>query len=270
MEQNNINVSTHTHTHTLYKGDCLEIMERLIEQGVKVDLILCDPPYGTTACKWDSVIPLEEMWNKLKKLRKDDGTPIILFNSEPFGSLLRASNIKEFKFDWLWNKNSAGNILVAKYQPLKITENISVFSKGKCNYYPIFEYGHKDRTKEKPISKKTDLFSGIKSGQFKHSDKNKPADARYPKNIIEVSKQSTECCNSKALHPTQKPVTLLEYLIKSHCNEDDTVLDFTMGSGSTGEACLKTNRNFIGIEQDDKYFEIAKNRIENTYNELNN
>lgn len=245
----------------LYQGDCLEVMDKLIADGIKVDAIITDPPYGTTACKWDSVIPFEPMWDKLKKLRKDDNTPIILFNSEPFGSLLRASNIKEFKFDWLWNKNSAGNILVAKYQPLKITENMSVFSKGKCNYYPIFEYGHKDRTKEKPISKKTDLFSGIKSGQFEHSDKNKPADARYPKNIIEVSKQSTECCNSKAVHTTQKPVALLEYLINSHSNEGDTVLDFTMGSGSTGVACVNTNRNFIGIELDENYFKIAEQRI---------
>lgn len=245
----------------LFKGDCLEIMDRLIEDGIKVDLILCDPPYGTTACKWDSIIPLDEMWDKLKSLRRNNNTPTLLFNSEPFGSVLRISNLKEYKFDWIWDKKSAGNVLVAKYQPLKNTENISVFSKSKCNYNPIFEYGHKDRTKEKPVSKKSDLFSEIKSGEFIHSAKNKPADARYPKNIIEVSKQASECCNSKALHPTQKPIELLEYLIKTHSNEDDVVLDFTMGSGSTGVACLKTNRNFIGIEKDEKYYNIAYNRI---------
>lgn len=247
--------------YRLFKGDCLEIMDRLIEDGVKVDLILCDPPYGTTNCKWDVVIPLDEMWNRLKSLRRNDNTPTILFNSEPFGSVLRVSNLKEYKFDWIWNKKSAGNIMVAKYQPLKNTENISVFSKSRCNYNPIFEYGHKDRTKEKTGIKKTDLFSGIKSGKFICSTKNKPADARYPKNIIEVSKQSSECCNSKALHPTQKPVELLEYLIKTHSNENDLVLDFTMGSGSTGVACLRTNRNFIGIELDEKYYNIACNRI---------
>lgn len=252
---------------SLFKGDCLEIMDKLIKDGVKVDLILCDPPYGTTNCKWDSVIPLDEMWARLKLLRRNDNTPIILFNSEPFGSVLRVSNLKEYKFDWIWDKKSAGNVLVAKYQPLKNTENISVFSKAKCNYYPIFEYGHKDRTKEKPTSKKTDLFSGIKSGEFIHTDKNKPADARYPKNIIEVSKQSSECCNSKALHPTQKPIELLEYLIKTHSKENDIVLDFTMGSGSTGVACLNTNRRFIGIELDDKYFDIACNRISECLND---
>ena len=197
------------------------------------------------------------MWDRLRLLRRNDNTPTILFNSEPFGSVLRVSNLKEYKFDWIWDKKSAGNLLVAKYQPLKNTENISVFSKAKCNYYPIFEYCHKDRTKEKPISKKTDLFSGIKSGQFIHTAKNKPADARYPKNIIEISKQSSECCNSKALHPTQKPIELLEYLIKTHSKENDIVLDFTMGSGSTGVACLNTNRRFIGIELDDKYYDIA-------------
>ena len=245
----------------LFKGDCLEIMDRLIEEGIKVDLILCDPPYGTTNCKWDTVIPLDKMWDRLKLLRRNDNTPTILFNSEPFGSVLRVSNLKEYKFDWIWDKKSAGNILVAKYQPLKNTENISVFSKSKCNYNPIFEYGHKDRTKEKPGTKKSDLYSGIKSGKFFNSTKNKPADARYPKNIIEVSKQSSECCNSKALHPTQKPIELLEYLIKTHSKENDIVLDFTMGSGSTGVACLNTNRRFIGIELDDKYYDIACNRI---------
>lgn len=252
----------------LFKGDCLEAMDKLIEEGIKVDLILCDPPYGVVSCKWDSIIPLEEMWSKLKKLRKNDNTPILLFNSEPFGSLLRVSNIKEYKFDWIWDKKSAGNMLVARYQPLKNTENISVFAKAKPNYYPIFEYGYKNRTKEKPRIKNTDLFNGIKSGVFIGSDKNKPGDARYPKNIIEISKQASECGNLKALHPTQKPIELLEYLINTHSKENDIVLDFTIGSGSTGIACLNTNRKFIGIEKDEKYFETAYNRINEHMYEL--
>ena len=224
-------------------------------------MILTDLPYGTTACKWDSIIPFNKMWDKIKLIRKDEHTPTLLFNTEPFGSLLRTSNIKEYKFDWIWDKKSAGNILVAKYQPLKNTENISVFSKGRCNYYPILEYGYKDRTKEKPINKKSDLFNTIASGKFAHTDKNKPANARYPKNVIEVSKQSSECRNSMSCHPTQKPIELLEYLIKTHSKEDDIILDFTMGSGSTGVACVNTKRKFIGIELDENYFNIAKDRI---------
>ena len=252
--------------YSLFRGDCLEVMDKLIEDGIKVDLILCDPPYGTTNCKWDSVIPLEDMWARLRLLRRNNNTPTLLFNTDPFGSVLKVSNLKEYKFDWIWYKNCAGNILVAKYQPLKYTENISVFSKAKCNYYPILKYGFRDLTKDKPAKKNSDLYSDIKSGVFYKTDKNKPGDARYPINIINISKQSSECRNSKAFHPTQKPVELLEYLIKSHSKENDIVLDFTMGSGSTGVACLNTNRRFIGIELDDKYFDIACNRISECLN----
>jgi len=247
----------------LIHGDCLKEMDKLIEQGIKVDAIITDIPYGTTNCKWDSIIPFDEMWERLKLLRKENSTPIVLFGSEPFSSALRMSNIKEYKYDWIWSKNSAGNLLVAKYQPLKTTENVMVFGKGKTNYFPIFEYGHKDRTKEKPGIKKTDLYSGIRSGVFKHGN-NKPADARFPKNIIEVSKQATECCNSKSVHPTQKPIALMEYLINTYTKEDNIVLDFTMGSGSCGVACNNTNRKFIGIEKDLTYYNIACERINKT------
>ncbi|WMU07995.1 putative type III restriction-modification system protein [Clostridium phage vB_CtyS-FA88] len=245
----------------LILGDCLTEMDKLISKDIKVDAVITDIPYGTTACKWDEVIPFEEMWKRLKVLRKNEHTPIVLFGSEPFSSKLRLSNLKEYKYDWIWNKISAGNILVAKYQPLKITENILVFSQSRCNYYPIFKYGYEDRTKEKPVFKKSDLFNDIKSNQFKTTDKNKPADARYPKNIIQISKQSTECCNSKVVHPTQKPVKLMQYLIKTYTKENDLVLDFTMGSGTTGVACKMLNRNFIGIEKEQKYYDIAVKRI---------
>ena len=151
---------------------------------------------------------------------------------------------------------------MAKYQPLKTFENISVFSRGKCNYYPIFERGFKDRTGEKPKEKKSDLFSDIKSGQFIASKTNKPPDARYPKSIIEISKQSTECSNGKSVHPTQKPVALLEYLIKTYTNEGETVLDNCMGSGTTAIACINTNRNYIGFELDKHYCDIANERIQ--------
>lgn len=244
----------------LYNGDCLEVMDRLIEQGVKVDAIITDPPYGTTACKWDSVIPFEPMWDRLKKIRKHNA-PILLFGSEPFSSALRMSNIKEFKYDWKWNKTVAGNPLIAKYRPLGIFEDIVVFGKSKVNYYPIMEDAIPENIRPLGTSKKkTDLLNGIKSGEFRANEKYNP-DKRYPKNEIKISSRENECNPVNRFHPTQKPVALLEYLIKTYTNECDTVLDFTMGSGSTGVACVNTNRNFIGIELDENYFKIAEKRI---------
>lgn len=243
----------------LKHGDCLELMKDIPDGSV--DLVLCDLPYGTTACKWDTIIPFEPLWEQYNRVIKNNGA-IVLFGSEPFSTELRHSNLKMFKYDWIWDKKSAGNILSAKYQPLKTHENISVFSIGTHNYYPIFSRGHADRTDEKPKAKKSDMFSGIKSGMFIPSKTNKPKDARYPKSIIEVSKQATECANSKAIHPTQKPVALLEYLIKTYTNEGELVLDNCMGSGSTGVACVNTGRRFIGMELNKQYFDIASKRIE--------
>ena len=247
--------------YKIYNGDCLEVMDRLIEEGVKVDCILTDPPYGTTACKWDTIIPFDDMWERLNKLIKPNGA-IVLFCSQPFTSALISSNIKNYKHSWVWHKKNAGNILVAKYQPLKTTEDIVVFTrKGeKVNYYPIMLSGYKDRSKDKPLKKKTDLFSGIKSGYFKPGQ-NKKGDERYPKHLIEFSNASRK----NHSHPTQKPIDLLEYLIKTYTNENETVLDFTMGSGSCGVACMNTNRRFIGIELDKNYFDIASKRIEEAF-----
>lgn len=249
--------------YELYLGDCLEVMDKLIENNVKVDMVLTDPPYGTTYCKWDTIIPIDEMWLRINKLIKTNGA-IVLFGSQPFTSTLICSNIKCFKHQWIWNKNSSGNILAARYQPLKVEEEILVFtSKGeRVNYYPIFMEGNKNRTNEKPTLKKSDLTADIKSGKFYKTEKNKKGTQRYPKNIINISTQSTECANNKRLHPTQKPIDLLGYLIKTYTKEGELVLDFTMGSGSTGVACMRTNRRFIGIELDEKYFNIAKERIE--------
>ena len=177
------------------------------------------------------------------------------------------SNPKGFKHSWVWHKKNAGNILVAKYQPLKTTEDVLVFSKkGKrVNYYPVLSCGHRDRSKDKPQKKKTDLFSGIKSGQFKPGN-NKPGDARYPKHLIEFSNASRK----GVVHPTQKPVALLEYLIKTYTNEGETVLDNTFGSCSTGVAAVNTNRKFIGIEMDDNYFSIGVERIKKHEKVLDN
>ena len=235
----------------LYNGDCLEVMDKLIEQGVKVDAIITDPPYGTTACKWDSVIPFDAMWERLNKLIKPNGA-IVLFGSEPFSSNLRTSNIKNYRYDLIWEKNNAGNFQLAKKQFLKYHENISVFYKKQPTYNPqgIVKL-------EKPI---TQSNKG-KTGKLGHLSSEKKRETykqeytNYPKSILKFSRPG------KPVHPTQKPVELLEYLIKTYTVTGETVLDFTMGSGSTGVACLNTNRKFIGIELDDKYFEIAKNRL---------
>lgn len=237
--------------YKLYNGDCLEVMDKLIEEGVKVDCILCDPPYGTTACKWDTVIPFEDMWDRLNKLIKPSGA-IILFGSEPFSSALRMSNIKNYKYDWVWDKKKAGNIMLCKYQPMKITENVMIFNKH--NYYPIMELRDK-------VKKSKCYGIGETMGGVLKDNSLKTYTHRYPKNILNFSN-----ANQKGkVHPTQKPTDLLEYLIKTYTNKNELVLDFTMGSGSTGVACANTNRKFIGIELDNNYFNIASKRIEEAF-----
>ena len=234
----------------LYSGDCLEVMDKLISEGVKVDAIITDPPYGTTACKWDSIIPFNEMWERLNKLIKPNGA-IVLFGSEPFSSALRMSNIKNYKYDWVWEKEQGANFMLVKYQPYKVHEIISVFSKKTHFYKP-------QKTKGKPYISGKGTSGAITNNVVKIQTKNKGD--RYPISII---KFNTNKRNSK--HPTQKPVALMEYLIKTYTNENETVLDFTMGSGTTGVACKNTNRNFIGIELDENYFKIAKERIEKAH-----
>lgn len=244
----------------LYNGDCLEVMDKLIEQGVKVDAIITDPPYGTTACKWDSVIPFDDMWERLKKLRKDD-TPIVLFGSEPFSSNLRMSNIKEYKYDWTWNKIQGTGFSACKKQPLRVIENICIFYNKVALYNP--QMVDRDKVIDSTNWKQDKRIS--ENSRFASTDDSqsrKVYDRKYPVNYIEVNRAKNECNNSKRVHPTQKPVDLIEYLVKTYTNECDTVLDFTMGSGTTGVACINTNRNFIGIELDETYFNIAKERIE--------
>ena len=228
----------------LLQGDCLELMKDIPDGSV--DAIITDPPYGTTACKWDSVIPFEPMWAELKRIIKPNGA-IVLFGSQPFTSALVMSNVKMFKYEWVWNKSLAGNGILAKKQPLKIHENVVVFNSNI--YIPEMRKG-KARWK-----------GGIKDkhGTFSNAEAPKVwSDEYYPTSIIDISGAGMR---SGRVHPTQKPVALLEYLIKTYTNEGETVLDFTMGSGSTGVAAKNLNRNFIGIELDEKYFEIAKERI---------
>ena len=226
----------------LLHGDCLELMKDIPDKSI--DMILCDLPYGTIDCHWDSIIDIGKLWGEYERVIKEKGA-ILLFGSEPFSSILRTSNLKAYRTEWFWNKRAASNVGLVKYHPLKTVETISVFGFNPVNYYPIMIKG-KMRMKGGKAKCNT-IQSGLKP-------KYKASDMYYPKNLIDIKKD-------RGLHPTQKPIKLLEYLIRTYTLENETVLDNCMGSGSTGVACINTNRNFIGIEKDNKYFEIAKNRI---------
>lgn len=240
---------------TLYLGDCLEKMKDIPDGSV--DLVLADVPYGTTACKWDTVIPFEPMWEQIWRVLKPNGA-CVLFGSEPFSSHLRMSQIKYFKYDWVWEKNRGSNFAVLKYQPMKEHENVMVFSRRTHFYSPI-----KEQRKGSGLNRVSYGFMPSNTGRrdvlgnlelSKEKTKYKQEELRYPSSI-----QKFNC--EVGHHPTQKPVALMEYLIKTYTNEGQTVLDFTMGSGTTGVACVNTGRNFIGIEKEENYFEIAEKRI---------
>lgn len=245
----------------LMQGDCLELMESIPDGSI--DLVLTDPPYGTTACKWDTVIDFEPMWEQLKRIIKPNGA-IALFGSEPFSSALRMSNIKQFKYDWVWKKSHPSNFVMAKKQPMRNHELVSIFYKKQCNYFFIKEPREctpkslnrwkykKDKNASDGIGK-----NKIQGGIRAVGNSNIDPTLRYPTSIkfFENPKRN------KLKHPTQKPVALLEYLIKTYTLEGETILDFTMGSGSTGVAAKNLNRNFIGIELDETYFKIASERI---------
>lgn len=236
----------------LMQGDCLERMQQ-IPSG-SVDMVLTDPPYGTTACKWDSVIPLEDMWKELKRVIKPNGA-IVLFAGQPFTSRVISSNIDCYRHSWIWDKSLAANFASANRQPLKVTEDIVVFSQSKnktCNYFPQKVKG---KMRNKGGGKQ---FVGIYGDSKTNKTTNTyQSDEYHPTNILKFQNAS----RVGRVHPTQKPTDLLEYLIKTYTNEDEVVLDFTMGSGSTGVACRNTNRKFIGIELDSDYFRIALERI---------
>ena len=238
--------------YKLYKGDCLEVMDRLIEEGVKVDAIITDLPYGTTACKWDSIIPLDEMWERLNKLIKPNGA-IILFAQTPFDKVLGASNLKMLRYEWIWEKEQGTGGLNANKMPLKKHENILIFYKKLPTYHPQFTHGTPYKIKRDYNDSEVYGKTGTRDGYISNNE-----GKRYPVSIIKFNREM-----KNRYHPTQKPIALLEYLIKTYTNEEELVLDFTMGSGSTGVAALNTNRNFIGIELDEKYFSIAKDRLEN-------
>ena len=237
----------------IFNEDCLEGMKRIPDWSI--DCIITDPPYWTTACKWDTVIPFDLMWKELKRIIKPNGA-IVLFGSEPFSSALRMSNIKKYRYDIIWDKVNIGNPLNAKKMPLKSHENISVFYSKLPTYNPQKTDLHINRVaKQYSVS---DNFSNGGSKVGYTSELN----GKYPKSIIKISNQNR---NNK-LHPTQKPVALIEYLIRTYTNEWETVLDFTIGSGTTAIACINTNRNYIGFELDKWYFDIANERIKNHLN----
>ena len=280
---------------TLVNGDCLEVMDKMIEKGVKVDAIITDVPYQTTSCDWDLLIPFndylmlpkskrskklvpvyrdeyilkelkngtdyneiceyfdnnskEGMWQKLNKLIKGNGA-IVLFGSQPFTSALVMSNPKMFKYEWVWDKKLGGNSMLVRYQPYKIHENILVFSQDTHFYNAIMKQRGKQRIKNGKTKNKDNAFS-VNGAEKTFNN------LYYPRTILEISNAK----RTDRVHPTQKPVALMEYLIRTYTNEGQTVLDFTMGSGTTGVACMNTSREFIGIEKDEKYFEAARKRI---------
>ena len=229
---------------TLLQGDCLELMKQVPDKSI--DLILCDLPYGTTKCKWDSVIPFDKLWTQYNRIIKDNGA-IVLFGAEPFSSSLRMSNIKNYKYDWVWEKEQGTNQLNAKIQPLRKHENICVFYKKQPTYNPQMEEGTPYTINR---NTQTELYNAQKPSNTVNTG------TRYPTTILKFNREL-----KNRFHPTQKPVTLLEYLVKTYTNEGDVVLDNCMGSGSTGVACRNTNREFIGMELDEKYYKIACERL---------
>lgn len=235
------------------QGDCLERMKNIPDKSI--DLVLTDPPFSTTACKWDSVIPLEPMWKELKRITKPNSA-IVLFGQEPFSSHLRLSNLDWFKYDLIWEKSKCGSAFTSKYRPQSKHEIISIFGKGRVNYYPQMEEGE-------PYKRTRKVNNGDKPNNHKlgvtSESETVNTGYRYP-STVQFFQQKWR--RQDQVHPTQKPVDLMEYLIKTYSNEGDAVLDFTFGSGTTGVACVNTNRKFIGIEQDEGYFKIAQDRIQ--------
>ena len=241
----------------VFNGDCLEIMKTIPD--CSIDMILCDLPYGTTQCKWDNIIPMNILWEQYRRIIKDNGA-IVLFGSEPFSSLLRTSNIKMYKYDWYWLKNKPQGFLNAKKMPLKNYETVSVFYKNPPIYNPqglvkidrvVKNTGTKNSTSLKENGDKTSANNAIKNVFYNQEFTN------YPTQTLEFSNSS----GKGNLHPTQKPIDLCEYLIKTYTNEGDIVLDNCAGSGTTGIACINTNRSYILIEKEEKYFDIINERV---------
>lgn len=240
----------------LMQGDCINKMS-MIPNG-SIDMVLVDLPYGTTQCKWDTIIPFKPMWEQIKRLIKPRGA-IVMTASQPFTTTLISSNMKMFKYCWVWEKPQATGYFNAKIRPMVAHEDICVFYTKQPIFNPQKTYGHKPintYTKKASVQNKTDVYGKVSKDIFGGGETD-----RFPRSVQVFSSDKQKTKLNGTIHPTQKPVALMEYLIKTYTNSSDIVLDFTMGSGTTGVACKNLNRNFIGIELDDKYFEIAKKRI---------
>ncbi|HBF8413791.1 TPA: site-specific DNA-methyltransferase [Clostridioides difficile] len=239
--------------YKLHNGECIEIMETIKENSI--DLILCDPPYGTTACKWDSIINLEEMWKQYNRIIKNNGA-IVLFSAQPFTTKLISSNLKNYKYSWYWIKNTKTGFAFCKYQPLRCVEDINIFYKYAPLYIPQGLKKIKPIKKFKKEGEQGEVYHGGLTGKEYIQEY-----TNYPNHALYFNKE-VNC-----IHPTQKPVDLLEYLIKTYTKENEIILDNCFGSGATGVACANTGRKFIGIELDKNYFKQGKNRIERAYKE---
>lgn len=251
---NKYNEDLHLDVNKIHLGDCLELMNGIPDGSV--DMILCDLPYGTTACAWDDIIPFDKLWKQYRRVIKDNGV-VVLFGSEPFSSSLRMSNINNYKYDWKWDKNSGSNFVSAKYQPLRIYEDVCVFYKNTPIYNPQMVLRDKSKFRVSGKSKmKYNSITGTVNQEGKIS-----SEYKYPTNKLNYDRMGAELNSKHRLHPTQKPVALLEYLIKTYTNEEDLILDNCMGSGTTAIAAINTNRNYIGIEIDEDYYKISNNRI---------
>ena len=228
----------------LYNGDCLELMKNIPDKSI--DMILCDLPYGKTRNKWDSIISLDKLWEQYNRIIKDNGA-ITLFAQTPFDKVLGVSNLKMLKYEWIWEKEQGTGFLNAKKMPLKNHENILIFYKKPPIYNPQMKKG-------KPYTLERNTFT-VNYGKQVDMVRTENTGERYPLTILKFKR------DKEKLHPTQKPIALLEYLIKTYTKENEIVLDNCMGSGSTGVACVNANRNFIGMELDNNYFNTAKERI---------
>ena len=241
-------------------ADSIEAMKDIPDESI--DMILCDLPYGTTACSWDMIIPFEPLWKQYKRITKVNGA-IVLFGSEPFSTLLRYNNLLNFKYDWVWNKIQGTGMTICNIQPMKIHELISVFSYGKIKYNPQM------KKRNKPLNTKNWNMSKLNSENANYGSKDiskvqKIYKEKYPVSILEFHRSANECNNTKRVHPTQKPIALFKYLIKTYTNESDLVLDNCIGSGTTAVACKELGRRFIGIEINSEYCKVAEERLKLT------
>ena len=233
-------------------GDCLEVMKSIPSDSI--DMILCDLPYGTTQCKWDTIIPFDKLWQEYERIIKPNGA-IVLTGAEPFSSLLRLSNLKLYKYDWIWDKIKGMGFLNSKKQPMRNHENVSVFYKKQCVYNPQKTTGHVNKKSVRRSHLQTEIYGDMKKDNVYESTE------RFPRSIQEFSLDT----QNSSLHPTQKPVALFEYLIKTYTNKGDIVLDNCAGSGTTAIACLNTGRDYILIEQEKKYIDVINDRVVELY-----